>query len=91
MRSDRANTSRVIMGQATRYCDVPFFWSAHFDTGLRYLGHVDSIIDVCTDGSIEGQNFSRLYNGNEGQEAFVTCNRDEASLTKEAEWEAAVR
>jgi hypothetical protein len=40
---------------------------------------------------MRSQNFSRLYNGNEGEKAFVTCNRDEASLTKEAEWEAAVR
>ena len=37
------HVARVILGQAHRYTELPFFWSAHFDTGLRYIGHVDSI------------------------------------------------
>lgn len=85
------HVARVIMGQASRYRDLPFFWSAHFDTGLRYLGHVGSITDVQTEGSIEGRNFSRLQSGRGRQKAYVTCNRDKASLLKEAEWDAAVR
>ena len=79
------------MGQAIHYSDVPFFWSAHFDTGLRYLGHVGSIVDASTDGSIGDRSFSRLLSGPDRQRAFVTCNRDEVSLTKEAEWDAGVR
>jgi NADPH-dependent 2,4-dienoyl-CoA reductase/sulfur reductase-like enzyme/nitrite reductase/ring-hydroxylating ferredoxin subunit len=85
------HVARVIMGQSIRYSDVPFFWSAHFDTGLRYLGHVGSIVDASTDGSIENRSFSRLLSGHDRQRAFVTCNRDEVSLTKEAEWDAGVR
>jgi apoptosis-inducing factor 3 len=85
------HVARVIMGQAGRYCDVPFFWSAHFDTGLRYLGHVGSISEARTDGSVEGRNFSRLLSGHQRQRAFVTCNRDRESLLKEAEWDTALR
>jgi NADPH-dependent 2,4-dienoyl-CoA reductase/sulfur reductase-like enzyme/nitrite reductase/ring-hydroxylating ferredoxin subunit len=85
------HVARVIMGHAGRYSDVPFFWSAHFDTGLRYLGHVGPIAEARTDGSVEGRNFSRLISGPDRQRAFVTCNRDSASLLKEAEWDAAVR
>ena len=85
------HVARVIMGQASRYCDLPFFWSAHFDTGLRYLGHVGSITAVQTEGSVEGRNFSRLQSGHGRQRAYVTCNRDKAALLKEAEWDAAVR
>jgi apoptosis-inducing factor 3 len=85
------HVARVILGQSSRYRDIPFFWSAHFDTGLRYLGHVASTTDVHTDGSIEARNFSRLHSGPGRQRAFVTCNRDKASLLKEADWDSAVR
>jgi apoptosis-inducing factor 3 len=85
------HVARVIMGSASRYADVPFFWSAHFDTGLRYLGHMGSITDVRTDGSVDGRNFSGLYIGAQKQKAFVTCNRDTESLLKEAEWDAEIR
>jgi apoptosis-inducing factor 3 len=84
------HVARVIMNRANRYTDVPFFWSAHFDTGLRYLGHVGSISQVQTAGSIEGRNFSRHYRGPRGEKAFVTCNRDAESLLEEAEWDRAV-
>jgi hypothetical protein len=66
----------------------PFFWSAHFDPGLRYLVHVGSMVDTRTDGSVSGRNFSRLYSGPHGQRAIVTCNRDMASLLEEAEGDA---
>jgi apoptosis-inducing factor 3 len=79
------------MGQAQQYRDIPFFWSAHFDTGLRYLGHVDSIEGESTDGSVAERNFSRLLRGNERQRAFITCNRDTDSLTEETEWDSMLR
>ena len=81
------HVARTILGQTTRFVDVPFFWSAHFDTGLRYLGHVESIVSARTDGSIEGRNFTNLYRGSGGEEAFVSCNRDRDSLLAEAEWD----
>jgi apoptosis-inducing factor 3 len=84
------HVARVILGQAGRYRDIPFFWSAHFDTGLRYLGRVGSVATEHTEGSVEGRNFSRLLRGQQGQGAFITCNRDKASLLKEAEWDATV-
>jgi len=83
------HVARVIMGKAGGYRDVPFFWSAHFDTGLRYLGHVGSIAAEQTDGSVEGRGFVRLLSGRGRQRAFITCNRDKESLLKEAEWDAA--
>jgi NADPH-dependent 2,4-dienoyl-CoA reductase/sulfur reductase-like enzyme len=84
------HVARVIMGKAGEYRDVPFFWSAHFDTGLRYLGHVSSIAAEQTDGSVEGRRFVRLLSGRGRQRAFITCNRDKESLVKEAEWDAAL-
>jgi NADPH-dependent 2,4-dienoyl-CoA reductase/sulfur reductase-like enzyme len=84
------HVARVIMDQAHRYKDVPFFWSAHFDTGLRYMGHVGSILDARTEGSVEGRNFNRYYRGPKGEKAFVTCNRDRDALLEESAWDRAV-
>jgi NADPH-dependent 2,4-dienoyl-CoA reductase/sulfur reductase-like enzyme/nitrite reductase/ring-hydroxylating ferredoxin subunit len=84
------HVARVIMNQASRYTDVPFFWSAHFDTGLRYLGQVRSILDAQTEGSIGGRNFNRYYRGSKGEKAFLTCNRDTESLLEESAWDSAV-
>ena len=81
------HVARVIMNQATRFTDVPFFWSAHFDTGLLYLGHVESILQMRTEGSIQARNFGRHYQGPDGEKAFVTCNRDKDALIEEAAWD----
>lgn len=89
------HVARVIMDEARRleggrYTDVPFFWSAHFDTGLRYIGHVDAIADMLTDGSVGARDFSRHYAGPAGEKAFVTCNRDQESLREESAWDRAL-
>ena len=79
--------ARSLLGEAARYDDLPFFWSAHFDTGLRYVGHVDEIADSRVDGSIAGRDFTIRYTGDGDERAFVTCNRDMPSLTTERDWE----
>jgi NADPH-dependent 2,4-dienoyl-CoA reductase/sulfur reductase-like enzyme/nitrite reductase/ring-hydroxylating ferredoxin subunit len=83
------HVARAILGQTVVYRDVPFFWSAHFDTGLRYLGHVDSVASVQTDGSVEARDFTRCYRGHGDEKAFITCNRDKAALTEESIWDRA--
>jgi NADPH-dependent 2,4-dienoyl-CoA reductase/sulfur reductase-like enzyme/nitrite reductase/ring-hydroxylating ferredoxin subunit len=82
------HVARVILNQANRYSDVPFFWSAHFDTGLLYMGHVSSVLESTTDGSVGGRDFSRTYRGPGGEKAFLTCNRDKDSLREEAAWDS---
>ena len=68
--------ARLLMKQADRYEDLPSFWSAHFDTGLRYLGHVARIEASDVDGSIDGRDFTIRFAGEGRQRAFATCNRD---------------
>ncbi len=80
--------ARRLMGLAERYDDLPFFWSAHFDTGLRYHGHVDTIEKAEVDGSITGRDFTIRFDGAGSERAFVTCNRDLPALQVEAAWEA---
>ena len=81
------HVARVLMGEADAYTDPPFFWSAHFDTGLRYLGHVGRIEGMEVDGSVEGREFAMRLRGEGREEAFVTCNRDPETLEEEARWE----
>jgi NADPH-dependent 2,4-dienoyl-CoA reductase/sulfur reductase-like enzyme/nitrite reductase/ring-hydroxylating ferredoxin subunit len=85
------HVARAILGEVERYADVPFFWSAHFDTGLRYLGHIAAIQDIQTEGSVDTRNFSRCYRGAQREKAFVTCNRDKDALLEESAWDQALR
>ena len=85
------HVARALMGRTGPYADPPFFWSAHFDTGLRYLGHVGRIEALEVDGSVEGRAFAMRLRGTGRQEAYVTCNRDPGTLEEEARWEAALQ
>ncbi len=79
--------ARAIVDRAQVYEDVPFFWSAHFDTGLRYSGHVRQINEATLNGSVDERSFTVRYaDGGRGR-AFATCNRDMSSLQTEADWE----
>jgi apoptosis-inducing factor 3 len=82
------HVARVLMGRATSYLDLPFFWSAHFDTGLLYLGHAGKPAAPSVEGSIEEQDFVARYAGKGEDRAVVTCNQDKAALKIEADWEA---
>ena len=82
------HVARVLMGQATGYTDLPFFWSAHFDTGLLYLGHAEKPKTPSVEGSINDQDFAARYAGKGEDRAVITCNQDKAALEIESEWEA---
>jgi NADPH-dependent 2,4-dienoyl-CoA reductase/sulfur reductase-like enzyme/nitrite reductase/ring-hydroxylating ferredoxin subunit len=84
------HVARLIMGQANRYQDVPFFWSAHFDTQIEYIGHVSSIRKARTEGSVTARDFRRYYQGPKFEKAFASCGRDRDALLEEAAWDAAV-
>jgi NADPH-dependent 2,4-dienoyl-CoA reductase/sulfur reductase-like enzyme/nitrite reductase/ring-hydroxylating ferredoxin subunit len=79
--------ARALVGKAGGYRDLPFFWSAHFDTGLKYVGHVGSIAGTRVEGSVEGREFTIGYLGAGEERAFVSCGRDLPALTVEAEWD----
>jgi NADPH-dependent 2,4-dienoyl-CoA reductase/sulfur reductase-like enzyme len=79
--------ARALLGSGGRFSDEPFFWSAHFDTGLLYVGHVSEIARAELDGSIEQRSFTLRLGGAEQEAAFITCNRDLPALLVEASWE----
>lgn len=70
-------------------CDfVPFFWSAHFDVTLSYVGHAEKWDRIEVDGSIEKRDCRVTYFRGGLKLAVVTINRDRELLEAELQLEA---
>ncbi len=76
--------ARAMLGSATAYRDVPFFWSAHHDLVLAYVGHAASWDAIEVFGSIEGRDCAVAYRKSGNVLAVATINRDKTSLRVEA-------
>jgi NADPH-dependent 2,4-dienoyl-CoA reductase/sulfur reductase-like enzyme/nitrite reductase/ring-hydroxylating ferredoxin subunit len=50
-----------MLGHAAALTDAPFFWSAHYDASIRYVGHASGWDDVRIDGAIEAGDFTARY------------------------------
>src|SRR6185295_3673731 len=44
--------ARAMLGKGAPFRDVPFFWSAHYDAVLAYVGHAPSFERVIVSGSL---------------------------------------
>lgn len=67
--SDRPNT-------ATPYRGVPFFWTVHFGTSIRYVGHAESWDEIIYHGSPEDHEFIAFYVQGDRVLAAAGVNRD---------------
>ena len=75
--------ARNMLGARERFDQVPFFWSAHYDVSIRYVGHAESWDAMFVDGSVERRDVAVSYERNGRQLALATIFRDEASLRAE--------
>jgi len=67
-------------------CDfVPFFWSAHYDVTISYIGHASSWDSIEVDGSIEKLDCKVSYKRAGKTLAVATINRDLEGLKAELE------
>jgi apoptosis-inducing factor 3 len=65
-------------------CDfVPFFWSAHYDVTISYVGHAPNWDSIEIDGSIEELDCKVEYRRGGRAVAVATINRDRQSLEAE--------
>ena len=69
------------------YGDTPFFWSGHYDTSLRYVGHVAKPDDRTVEGSVADGDFAVRMKEDGEQQAVLTCGRDKLALDCEAAWD----
>ena len=80
--------ARNLLGADRPYRDVPFFWSAHYDVSLRYVGHAESWDSIEVRGSLEDRDALVAYRRAGRAAAVVTLGRDRASLRAEAAMES---
>ncbi len=62
-----------MLGSETRYADVPFFWTYHFDKTFEMLGHADQWDRIVFEGNPEQYAFIALLCKGEEVEAVVAC------------------
>lgn len=81
------HVARAMLGAAAPYRDVPFFWSAHYDVQISYVGNAPGYDSIETYGSLESNDAALAYRRKGKTLAVATLNRDLLSLWIEAAME----
>ena len=81
------SVARAMLGGTTPYRDVAFFWSAHHDVTLSYVGHASRFDEVKIHGDLEKRDAAVSYRLGGKVVAVVTVNRDQVGLKVEAAME----
>ena len=72
--------ARNMLGHNQPYTAVPFFWSAHYDVSICYVGSATDWSDVNVIGSIADRDCLVAYRKNRKTLAVASINRDAESL-----------
>lgn len=79
--------ARNLLGKREAYRAVPFFWSAHYDTTISYLGHAEKWDHIDVAGSIDALDCAVAFRAGERTLALATIGRDRVSLEAELAFE----
>jgi apoptosis-inducing factor 3 len=79
-----------LLGRREPYHDIPFFWSAHYDVVIAYVGHASRWDRIDVEGSIEGHDATLRFIRDGRMIAAATIFRDRESLEIEVELERRV-
>ncbi len=80
--------ARRLLGEVEEgFGDTPFFWSGHYDTSLRYVGHAASAKDRRIEGDVDEGAFAVFFREDGKEQALLTCQRDVEALEVEARWD----
>jgi NADPH-dependent 2,4-dienoyl-CoA reductase/sulfur reductase-like enzyme/nitrite reductase/ring-hydroxylating ferredoxin subunit len=72
-----------MLGKKQPFDAVPFFWSAHYDCTIAYLGHAETWERIDIAGSVEALDCAVAYRKGGRTLAFATIGRDHVSLEAE--------
>jgi hypothetical protein len=79
--------AKNVLGAGVK-CDlVPFFWSAHHDLTINYVGHAEAWDRIDVAGSLEGRDAAVAYRRGGKTLAIATIGRDHVALEAEAAME----
>lgn len=81
------HVARVLLGQADRFDQTPFFWSAHYDTTINYVGHAEQFDAAELDGSIDAAAATVRFTAEGRVLAAATLGRDLEALRIEQGFE----
>jgi len=79
--------ARNMLGRRERFDAVPFFWSRHYDTTIKYVGHAERWDAVRMEGTFEARSCEIGYFRDGRRLAVATIGRDRASLAAEVQLE----
>jgi len=82
--------ARNILGAREKFTRVPFFWSAHYDVSINYVGHAERWDRAAVDGSAERRDVAVRFERAGKTLALATIFRDEESLSAELAMERAL-
>jgi len=82
-----AAAARSILGRPGAFRDVPFFWSAHYDVFLAYVGHAERWDRIDVHGSLAAKDATLAYREGDRTLAVVTVGRDRIGLLAELAFE----
>ncbi len=72
--------ARNMLGAREQFVDVPFFWSAHYDVSINYVGHAERWDAVKVDGDPRQRDAAVKFVRNGKPLALATIFRDKESL-----------
>jgi NADPH-dependent 2,4-dienoyl-CoA reductase/sulfur reductase-like enzyme len=76
-----------MLGKRERFDAVPFFWSAHYDKTVSYLGHAEAWERIDVAGSVAELDCALAFRSGGRTLALATVGRDRASLKAEVAME----
>jgi NADPH-dependent 2,4-dienoyl-CoA reductase/sulfur reductase-like enzyme/nitrite reductase/ring-hydroxylating ferredoxin subunit len=81
--------ARNMLGRREKFDTVPFFWSAHYDTTITYVGHAEQWTALTVDGDVSRGDATVTMKSAGKTLAVITVGRDRESLRAEVAMERA--
>jgi apoptosis-inducing factor 3 len=75
--------AQAILGESVQCRIVPFFWTAHYDTTVNYVGHAESWDRIDVAGNLDAKDAAVAYRKGPQTLAVATLGRDHVALEAE--------
>lgn len=80
--------ARTLLGRGSPFRAIPFFWSAHYDLTINYVGHAPTWDRIAIDGNLAARDAAVHYFRGDKLLAVATIGRDRYALEVERRFES---